>query len=49
MTDRWFSPDELEQLSRPTMDRAIEAIEAGELDDGEAPLRGDEARVADAP
>ena len=29
---RWFEPDELEQMSRPTMDRAIEAIEAGDLD-----------------
>ena len=32
MTDRWFSEGELEQLSRPTMDRAVEAIDAGELD-----------------
>ena len=32
MTDRWFSDEELEQLSRPTMDRAIEAIDAGDLD-----------------
>jgi hypothetical protein len=31
MTDRWFSEEELAQLSRPTMDRAIEAIDAGEL------------------
>ena len=30
MTDRWFSEEELEQLSRPTMDRAIEAIDAGD-------------------
>lgn len=29
---RWFSPEELEQMSRPTMDRAIEAIEHGNLD-----------------
>ena len=28
MTDRWFSDEELAQLSRPTMDRAIEAIDA---------------------
>src|SRR5215470_15260599 len=27
--ERWFAPEELEQMSRPTMDRAIEAIEAG--------------------
>ena len=33
MTDRWFSEEELEQLSRPTMDRAIEAIDAGDLDE----------------
>jgi hypothetical protein len=32
MTDRWFSEEELERLSRPTMDRAIEAIDAGELE-----------------
>src|SRR5258708_21520445 len=32
MTDRWFSDEQLEQLSRPTMDRAIEAIDAGDLD-----------------
>ena len=32
MTDRWFSEDELAQLSRPTMDRAVEAIDAGDLE-----------------
>ena len=32
MTDRWFSEDELRQLSRPTMDRAVEAIDAGDLE-----------------
>lgn len=36
MTDRadarWFAPDHLVQLSRPTMDRAIEAIDAGDYD-----------------
>src|SRR6266566_3433907 len=32
MTDRWFSERELQELSRPTMDRAIEAIDAGDLD-----------------
>ena len=31
MTDRWFSQEELAELSRPTMDRAIEAIDAGDL------------------
>ncbi|HEX3510761.1 MAG TPA: hypothetical protein VHT27_06640, partial [Solirubrobacteraceae bacterium] len=30
MTDRWFSEEELRELSRPMMDRAIEAIDAGE-------------------
>jgi hypothetical protein len=29
--ERWYEPDELEEMSRPTMDRAIEAIEAGDL------------------
>jgi hypothetical protein len=32
MTDRWFDDDELRELSRPTMDRAIEAMERGDLD-----------------
>ena len=32
MTERWFSEPELSEMSRPTMDRAIEAIDAGELD-----------------
>ena len=32
MSDRWFDQSELEQLSRPTMDRAVEAIDAGDLD-----------------
>jgi hypothetical protein len=30
MADRWFEPEELRELSRPTMDRAIEAIDAGD-------------------
>jgi hypothetical protein len=30
--DRWFSDDELSELARPTMDRAIEAIERGDLE-----------------
>jgi hypothetical protein len=33
--DRWFAPDELAAMSRPTMDRAIEAIKAGEYDKAE--------------
>jgi hypothetical protein len=31
MTNRWFSDDELRAMSRPTMDRAIEAIDRGDL------------------
>src|SRR4051794_16952843 len=33
MTDRWFTDEQLAELSRPTMDRAIEAIDAGDLDE----------------
>ena len=33
MADRWYSHDELADMSRPTMDRAIEAIDAGEIDE----------------
>ena len=29
---RWFSEEELGQMSRPTMDRAIEALEAGDTE-----------------
>jgi len=32
MTDRWFTDDELSELSRPTMDRAIEALDAGDVE-----------------
>ncbi len=35
MTDRWFSEQELTQLSRPTMDRAIEAIDSGDLEEAQ--------------
>ena len=31
MAQRWFSAQELDQMARPTMDRAIEAIDAGDL------------------
>jgi hypothetical protein len=31
MSERWFERKELEEMSRPTMDRAIEAIDAGDL------------------
>ena len=32
MADRWFSEEELEQMSRPTMDRAIAAMDRGDID-----------------
>jgi len=32
MGERWFSDVELEEMGRPTMDRAIEAMNAGDLD-----------------
>jgi hypothetical protein len=31
MGERWFSKDELEQMSRPTMERAIEALDRGDV------------------
>ena len=30
--ERWFSDEELGEMARPTMDRAIEAMEAGDLE-----------------
>src|SRR3954470_16278401 len=36
MTDRWFTDDELSELSRPTMDRAIEALDAGDVETARA-------------
>src|SRR5687768_2949384 len=30
MGERWFSAEELDEMSRPTMDRAIEAIDRGD-------------------
>ena len=33
MSERWFSKDELSQMSRPTMDRAIEAIDRGDTEE----------------
>src|ERR1700736_992162 len=36
MAERWFSEHELEQMSRPTMDRAIEALDRGDLDEARA-------------
>jgi hypothetical protein len=32
MSERWFSEAELKAMSRPTMERAVEAIEAGQLE-----------------
>ena len=32
MAERWFSEDELREMARPTMDRAIEAIDRGDAD-----------------
>jgi hypothetical protein len=32
MAERWFSQDELRELSRPTMDRAIEALDRGDVE-----------------
>jgi hypothetical protein len=31
MAERWFSEQELRDLARPTMDRAIEALDAGDV------------------
>jgi hypothetical protein len=36
VTERWFSHEELDDMSRPTMDRAIEAIERGDSDTAKA-------------
>src|SRR6266511_3031892 len=36
MGDRWFSDEELQEMSRPTMERAVEAIEAGDLEEAKA-------------
>ena len=33
MSERWFTDEELKEMSRPTMDRVIEAIDAGDLED----------------
>ncbi|HTX08691.1 MAG TPA: hypothetical protein VME22_08775 [Solirubrobacteraceae bacterium] len=30
--ERWFAPEELDELCRPTMDRAIEALHAGDTE-----------------
>jgi hypothetical protein len=33
MSERWFSEEELSQMSRPTMERAIEAIDRGDAEE----------------
>src|SRR5215470_18239484 len=33
MAQRWFTDEELAEMSRPTMDRAIEAIDRSELEE----------------
>ena len=36
MTERWFTDEELTDLSRPTMDRAIEALDRGDVETARA-------------
>src|SRR4051794_34952407 len=36
MADRWFTDDELREMSRPTMDRAIEALDRGDTETARA-------------
>src|SRR3954447_16163993 len=36
MAERWFTDDELREMSRPTMDRAIEALDRGDTDTARA-------------
>ena len=36
MGERWFSDEELADLSRPTMDRAIEALDRGDVEEARA-------------
>ncbi len=36
MSERWFSDDELGEMARPTMDRAIEAMERGDVAEAKA-------------
>ena len=32
MSERWFSEEQLTEMARPTMDRAVEAIDSGDLE-----------------
>jgi hypothetical protein len=34
VAERWFTDDELREMARPTMERAIEAIDRGEPEVG---------------
>jgi hypothetical protein len=36
MADRWFTDEQLQAMSRPTMDRAIEALDAGDVEEARA-------------
>jgi hypothetical protein len=36
MSERWFSEDELASMARPTMERAIEALDAGDVEGARA-------------
>ena len=36
MAERWFTDEELREMSRPTMDRAIEALDRGDPDKARA-------------
>src|SRR3954451_12107779 len=36
MAERWLTDEELREMSRPTMDRAIEALDRGDLDQARA-------------
>jgi len=35
-SERWFDPEELREMARPTMDRAIEALDRGDIDEARA-------------
>ena len=36
MAERWFTDEQLHEMARPTMDRAIEALDRGDVDDARA-------------
>jgi hypothetical protein len=40
VSERWFDPSELAELSRPTMDKVLEAIDAGDLDTARSLAKG---------